>query len=68
MIKGKFRRFEPQPKTKQCSCGGNSKLAKRRNFTHGRKSTATTKAFYRCQDCGKETPISKKAAFSGFRK
>jgi len=59
MAQNRFGRKEFVAKRMQCSCGGDSKLSKRRNFPHGRKSDGVTYIFYKCKVCNKETPLTK---------
>jgi hypothetical protein len=55
----RFRKAEPPKKFITCSCGGQAKLIKRRNFPHGRKSKGITSIGYRCNDCKKWKPMGK---------
>jgi len=54
------RKMEPLRKRMTCSCGGESRLIKRRNFSHGRKSGGRSHMVYKCSTCNKENPISRR--------
>ncbi len=56
-------RSDPISKTKQCSCGAQAKLIKRRNFPFGRNSVARTSMSYKCNSCNIENPMVRPAAF-----
>jgi len=61
MRNNNFRRPREGPsKTRTCSCGASSKLVKRRNYPHGRKSKAENTQAYKCKSCNRELSLNNK--------
>jgi len=59
MERRNFRRSERPAKRLTCSCGGETKLIKRRNFPHGRKSDGISYMVYKCSSCKKESSLNR---------